>query len=92
MRSWLSIAAALSLGACAHDDTNPFHGSNQQGVVADGMSVTITNARSEADGKPLAEPYCNKFGRTARFNRIEAYRVHRAATDSAIFDCVPRSS
>jgi hypothetical protein len=82
----------VGLAACSQVPGSPYAGPNQPRVVPDGLSVTVVNVRSEAEGTPWAEAYCAKQARTAHFVHMESYRVHHKATDSAWFDCVPRSS
>ena len=92
MRSRLMLVAALlSLGACSASGDNPYRASNQQRVVGEGMSVSVVNARNEEDAKPFADQYCDRLGRAATFKQMMQYRYHRTTTDSALFDCVPRS-
>jgi hypothetical protein len=88
------LSAALALGACALQDQNPYHASNQQRVVGDGASVVVTRVRSEAEGQPFAEDYCKRRGGSAHFvamiqYRSFEYRYRHSASDSASFECVP---
>jgi hypothetical protein len=84
------LAALLSLGACSESGDNPYHASNQQRIVGEGMSVSIVNARNEEDARPFADQYCNRLGRAAEFKQMTRYRYSRTTTNSASFDCVPR--
>ena len=92
MNARLLLMAIIGLAGCNELPASPYTGPNQPRVVPDAMSVTVVNVRSEAEGTPWAEAYCAKQGRSALFIRMEAYRVHHKATDSASYDCVPRSS
>jgi hypothetical protein len=63
-------------------------GSNQIRVVPDGLSVTILNARDEAEATPWAEEYCKKSGRRPQFRQIMPYKTPRSRSTGAVFDCV----
>ena len=54
-----------------------------QRVVGNSLYVTISNVWNEMDGLPLAEKHCAQYGKSARFNHMEATR--------AIFDCIKSS-
>ena len=84
-------AAALALANCAQD-TSPYHASNINRVVSDGNTVTITHVNDEAEGLPLAEGYCSKFDKAARFERIGPFRAPHARfpSRSAVFICEAR--
>jgi hypothetical protein len=87
----MALAASLPLWACSPIDTNPYRGSNQQRVVGDGMSVSVTHVKSEEDARPFAESYCHKYGREAHFIHMIQYHTRRSVSDSASFDCVAPS-
>jgi putative hemolysin len=87
------LGGDVGLTACSQVPASPYSGPNQPRVVPDGLSVTVVNVHSEVEAEPWAEAYCAKRGRTAHFVQIEVFHAHRKApTDSASFDCVPRSS
>jgi hypothetical protein len=73
--------AVLSLSSCscaAHNDAN-YRNSVGPTVVGDGNSVLVSHVRNQTDGQQLADKHCKRFGKTARFNRMEGVR--------AFFDC-----
>ena len=74
----------LAAGACAE---SPYRTSNLQEVKADGTSVVITHARTEAEGRPLAEDYCRTHGGAARFRGMVQYRTRRDTSKVAAFEC-----
>ena len=53
------------------------------------MSVVITHARSEAEGRPLAEGYCHARGAAPYFKGIMQYRTRREILKVASFECLP---
>jgi len=79
----------LVAGACAD---SPYRTSNLQEVKADGTSVVITHARTEAEGRPLAEDYCRTHGGAAQFKGMVQYRSKRETSKVASFECYARSS
>jgi predicted naringenin-chalcone synthase len=48
-------------------------------VIGDGNSVLVSHVRNQTDGQQLAEKHCKRFGKSARFNRMEGLRAY--------FDC-----
>ena len=78
------LLMALLVGACTE---NPYRMSNLQEVKADGMSVVITHARNEAEGRPLAEDYCRAHGGAAHFRGMVQYRTRRETSKVASFEC-----
>jgi hypothetical protein len=73
--------AVLSLSLCscaAHNDAN-YRNLVGPTVVGDGNAVLVSHVRNQTDGQPLAEKHCKRFGKIARFNRMEGTR--------AFFDC-----
>ena len=93
MRSIVSLMIGLTavhLGACAAENKVVFRSSNQEKTIGHGLSVRITNVASEADARPFAEEYCNARGGLAQFDRMEIVSYHHMASNSALFDCVPR--
>ena len=83
------LLAALAVGACTE---SPYRASNLQEVKGDGLSVVITHARSEAEGRPLAEDYCNTHGGAAHFMGMRQYRTRRDTSRVAAFECYDRAS
>jgi hypothetical protein len=93
MKAWLFLAAAVGLVACGQVPASPYAGPNQPRVVPDGLAVTVVNVHGEAEAQPWADAYCARRGRTAHFVQMEVFHAHRKApTDSASFECVPRST
>lgn len=85
MRWMFGLAALALLGGCAtppHDANIYRGGIFGQRVVGNEAYVTISNVWNEMDALPLADQHCAKYGKAARFNRMENYR--------AIFDCVAK--
>jgi hypothetical protein len=76
------VAALLSISLCSCGTFNysSVH-RNQVGptMVGDGNSVLVSHVRNQTDGQSLAEKHCKRFGKIARFNRMEGTR--------AFFDC-----
>ena len=83
------LLVMLAAGACAE---SPYRTSNLQEVKAEGTSVKITHARSEAEGRPLAEDYCRTHGGAAQFKGMVQYRTKREISKVAAFECYDRSS
>jgi hypothetical protein len=75
-------AALLSISLCgcaARNDTSDHRNLVGPTVVGDGNAVLVSHVRNQTDGQPLAEKHCKRFGKNARFNRMEGTR--------AFFDC-----
>jgi hypothetical protein len=75
-------AAVLSISLCgcsAFNDRSIYRNPVSPTVIGDGNSVLVSNAQNEAEGQELAEQHCKRFGKSARFNRMEGVR--------AFFDC-----
>jgi hypothetical protein len=75
-------ASLLSISLCccsAYNDMSIYRNPVSPTVIGDGNSVLVSNAQNEADGQELAEKHCKRFGKSARFNRMEGVR--------AFFDC-----
>jgi hypothetical protein len=75
-------ASLLSISLCccsAFNDRSIYRNPVSPTVIGDGNSVLVSNAQNEADGRELAEKHCKRFGKSARFNRMEGVR--------AFFDC-----
>ena len=71
---------AFSLTGCASDANIYPLGLFGQRVVGNDVYVTISNVWNEMDALPLADEHCRKYGKSARFNKMEQQR--------AVFDCV----
>jgi hypothetical protein len=84
-----SLFVALAAGAGVE---SPYRTSNLQEVKGDGMSAVITHARSEAEGRALAEGYCHAHGGAARLMGIVQYRTKRETSKVVAFDRYERSS
>jgi hypothetical protein len=75
-------AALLSISLCccsAYNDKSVHRNMVGPTVVGDGNSVLVSHVRNQKDGQQLAEKHCKRFGKSARFNRIEGVR--------AFYDC-----
>jgi hypothetical protein len=83
------LLVMLAAGACAE---SPYRTSNLQEVKGEGTSVKITHARSEAEGRPLAEDYCRTHGGAAQFKGMVQYRTRRETSKVASFECYERAS
>ena len=55
----------------------------QKGISGNEAYVTVSNERSEMNALQLADQHCAKYGKAAKFDRMEPYRE--------ILDCVPKS-
>jgi hypothetical protein len=75
---------ALVLSACS--EGKPGHNAYLHRTYGDGLSVNIANVDNEAEGRPYAERYCRRLGRTALFKRMELLSYHRETAISALFD------
>jgi len=78
----------LCLGACSPGDENVYRSSNQQRLIGDATSVTVTNVASEAEAQPFAEKYCHAHGKVEHLNRMLMLSYHHVSSNSAVFDCV----
>ena len=85
----LCLLIMVTIGACAD---SPYRTSNRQEVKGDGLSVVITRARNEAEGRPLAEDYCRAQGGAAHFRGMIRYHTRREVSKVASFDCVVETS
>lgn len=79
------IHAALSLmfviASCGTNETDRAYPIGfSQSVTGNAAFVTIGNVWNEGDALPLAETHCKKYGKIAKFSRMQAHK--------AIFDCV----
>ena len=77
--------AALVVSACS--EGTPGHNAFLHRVYGEGLSVNIANVDNEAEGRPYAERYCKRLGRTALFKRMELLSSHCETAMSAMFDC-----
>ena len=75
-----SVLLALLLAGCSGDNLNTSRGPNGETVVGNEVSVQITAAASQQAAFSVAEDYCRKNKRAARFV------AQTGAT--AAFDCV----
>ena len=76
---------ALALSACS--EGKPGHNPLLHRIYGDGLSVNIANVDNEAEGRPYAEQYCRRLGRTALFKQMQLLSYHRQTAMSALFDC-----
>jgi hypothetical protein len=74
------ILIALLLAGCSGDNLNTSRGPNGETVVGNDVSVQITAAASQQAAFSVADNYCRKNDRSARFV------AQNGAT--AAFDCV----
>lgn len=74
------LLIALLLAGCSGDNLNTSRGPNGETVVGNEVSVQITAAASQQAAFSVAENYCRKNDRSARFV------AQNGAT--AAFDCV----
>ena len=74
------VLVALLLAGCSGDNLNTSRGPNGETVVGNEISVQITAAASQQAAFSVAENYCRKNDRSARFV------AQNGAT--AAFDCV----
>src|SRR6266851_8587823 len=81
---------AFWLSACSRGEDGLFRSSNLQRIYGDGLSVNIANVENEAEGRPFAERYCKRLGKTAHFGRMELLSYHRETAMSALFNCASR--
>jgi hypothetical protein len=78
---YLPIVILMLTGCAAREDAHIYPlGLFGQRVVGNSLYVTISNVWNEMDSLPLAEKHCAQYGKSARFNHMEAAR--------AIFDCI----
>lgn len=80
MRFSVLLLALVLTGCGARQDANIYGSLVGQNVVGNETYVSISNVWNEMDALPLATTHCSKYGKSARFTRMEPYR--------AIFDCV----
>jgi hypothetical protein len=79
--SCVVLGVVLATVGCGTNDTDRAYPIGfKQSVTGNAAYVTIGNVWNEGDALPLAETHCGKYGKIARFNRMQGYR--------AIFDCV----
>jgi len=77
---------ALWLSACSQGEEGLFRSSNLRRTYGDGLSVNIANVENETEGRPFAERYCKRLGKTAHFERMELLSDHRETAMSAVFN------
>ncbi|SJZ55414.1 hypothetical protein SAMN02745126_01598 [Enhydrobacter aerosaccus] len=75
-----TILLALLLAGCGGSNLDTSRGPNGETIVGNAVSVQITNAANQQAAFSLAEDYCRKSRRAARFV------AQTGAT--AAFDCV----
>src|SRR5262245_53595362 len=84
-----AVLVALALGACAD---NPYRTSNRQEVKGEGTPIVVTNSRTEAEARPLAEEYCRTHGGAAHFKGMVQYRTRRETSKVASFECLTNAA
>lgn len=75
-----AVLAILLLAGCSSSNLNTSRGPNGETIVGNDVSVQIARAASQSVAFSLAEDYCRKNKRAARF-------VAQTG-DTAAFDCV----
>ena len=78
---------ALWLSACSRGEEGLFRSSNLRRTYGDGLSVNIANVENETEGRPYAERYRKRLGKTAHFERMELLSDRRETSMSALFSC-----
>jgi hypothetical protein len=81
---------AFWLSACSQGEEGLFRSSNLRRTYGDGLSVNIANVENEAEGRPFAERYCKRLGKTAHFERMELLSDRHETAMSALFNCASR--
>jgi len=81
----LCLLLVLAIGGCTD---NPYRLSNRQEAKGEGMSVVVTHARNEAEGRPLADEYCRALGGSAHYKGMMRYRTKRELSNVASFECL----
>jgi hypothetical protein len=85
LRSGTIIAVGMAfaaLGGRVRGDANIYGSLNGQRIVGNETYVTITNVWNEMDALPLAESHGAKYGKVARYVRMEGPK--------AIFNCLDK--
>jgi len=80
MKRTIPIVLLLLAAGCSGDNLNTSRGPNGETIVGNDVSVQITNATNQAAAFSLAENYCRKNKRSARFVAMNG--------GTASFDCV----
>jgi hypothetical protein len=78
-----TILLALLVAGCGGSTLDTSRGPNGETIVGNQVSVQVTNATNQSAAFSLAEDYCRKSSRAARF-------VSQTGTTAA-FDCVKPS-
>jgi len=81
---------AFWLSACSRGEDGLFRSSDMRRTYGDGLSVNIANVENETEGRPYAERYCKRRGKTAHFERMELLTDRRETAMSALFSCASR--
>jgi hypothetical protein len=81
---------AFLLSACSRGEDGLFRSSNIRRTYGDGLSVNIANVENETAGRPFAERYCKRLGKTAHFERMELLSYRHDTAMSALFKCASR--
>ena len=81
---------AFWLSACSRGEDGLFRSSDMRRTYGDGLSVNIANVENETEGRPFAERYCKRLGKTAHFERTELLSYRHETAMSALFKCVSR--
>jgi hypothetical protein len=77
------VLITLLLAGCSGSNLNTSHGPNGETIVGNDVSVQVTGAANSSGAFSLAETYCRKNDRAAKFV------AQNGAT--AAFDCVKSS-
>ena len=71
-------AALISVSLCscvARHDTNIQRNMVGATVAGDNQYATVAHVRNEKDGQRLADKHCSRFGKSARFDKMEGTRA-----------------
>jgi hypothetical protein len=76
---YLALMATMALAGCAGsfagNDAHIYPCCFGQSIVGNEAYVTVSNVYNEMDALPLADSHCSKYGKVARFNRMERIRA-----------------
>jgi hypothetical protein len=81
---------AFWVSACSRGEDGLFRSSDMRRTYGDGLAVNIANVENETEGRPFAERYCKRLGKTAHFARMELLSYRRETAMSALFECTSR--
>jgi hypothetical protein len=88
--AFLAGLMAFWLSACSRGEDGLFRSSDMRRTYGDGLAVNIANVENETEGRPFAERYCNRLGKTAHFARMKLLSYRHETAMSALFKCASR--